>query len=162
VTAGRTGLLFGDAVETWVRKLLHIHCNVSGGQSIGWESNGEITAGAIFYNWNKVNINMHIAIAGPISPTFIAAIMDYPFNQLGCRRITGMVAENNAKSRRFSEHLGATVEGVLQDAIEDGNLLVYGLLRKDAGTWLTAYYSRKLGARDGRRIRQGQFSATGT
>lgn len=143
-----SGLVLGGGVVEWTATILGITVYHDTTQGIGWARNGNIVMGAMFNNYNGASIHMHIAkLHGEsFSPTFIAAIMDYPFRQLGVKRVTGLVAENNHVSRRFAQHLGARMEGVLQDALPDGNLLVYGLLRKDANRWLTALYSQRLGA----------------
>ena len=138
------GLLVGDGVVEWVGKQLFTE--YKGGVGIGFACGGEIVMGAVFNNYTPANIHMHIALKDGVkfSPTFVAAIMDYPFKQLGVRRVTGLIAEDNAASRRFAEGLGARFEGVLQDALPDGNLVVYGLLKEQAKHWLTALYQRRL------------------
>jgi len=145
----RQHLCVGDGVSQWVAEKLNAQAGFHGATGIGWMVDGKITAGAVFNNYNRASVHMHLAIEGRMPPTFVAAIMDYPFRQLGCKRITGLIAERNWASRRFAEHLGARIEGVLQDALESGNLVVYGLLRNDACKWLTAPYSRRIGALNG-------------
>lgn len=138
------GLVIGDSVVEWVNKQLWM--NHRDGVGIGFARNGEIVMGVIFNNYNTASIHMHIALkeGERFSPTFIAAIMDYPFRQLGLKRITGLIAEDNVASRRFAEKLGAKFEGVLQDALPSGNLVMYGLLKEQGQYWLTALYQRRL------------------
>jgi hypothetical protein len=51
---------------------------------IGWRRGGEITCGAVYEGYNGVNIYVHLAkMRGTKFPAaFIAAFVDYPFNQL--------------------------------------------------------------------------------
>ena len=103
----------------------------------------ELVAGAVFNGYRHPAICMHIA-AEKMTPTFVAAIMDYPFRQLGCKRITGVIDRKNKKSRHFAKHLGASLEGVMRDATESGDICIYGLLAKDAGRWLSPRFKKKL------------------
>lgn len=67
-----------------------------------------------------------------LTPRIINDIMRYPFEQLGCRRITAFISETNHRSREFQERFGFKREGRLRrfiNARED--MLVYGLLRSD-------------------------------
>jgi len=103
----------------------------------------ELVAGVVFTGYAPPSILMHIA-AERLSPAFMAAIMDYAFRQLECKRITGLIDADNHRSRRFAEHLGGQLEGIMRDASPSGDVAVYGLLRKDAARWLTSAYTRKL------------------
>jgi hypothetical protein len=104
----------------------------------------KLVAGVVFEGYNHPVICMHIA-ADKMTPSFAAAIMDYPFNQLKCKRVTGIIEKRNKKSRRFANHLCAKLEGVMVDASEVGDVCIYGLLAKDAQKWLSNKYQRKLG-----------------
>lgn len=108
------------------------------------DSFDKLVAGVVFEGYNYPSINMHVA-ADKMTPLFAAAIMDYPFNQLKCKRVTGIIEKRNKKSRRFANHLGAKLEGVMVDASEVGDVCIYGLLAKDAQKWLSNKYQRKLG-----------------
>jgi RimJ/RimL family protein N-acetyltransferase len=104
----------------------------------------ELVAGVVFNGYEHPNILMHIA-AERMTPGYIAAVMYYPFKQLGCKRVTGLIAKKNKKSRGFAEHLGAVLEGTMKDASPYGDVCVYGLLEKAARKWLTPAYMDRLG-----------------
>lgn len=142
------GLVTGKGVAEWVGAVIGNQFNLNSCEGIGWARGGEIIMGAAFTDFNGASINMHIALVKGerFTPTFVAAMLDYPFNQAGVKRITGLINENNRASRRFAEHLGAVQEGILRDAAQNGNLVVYGLLKADAQKWLTASYSQRLRA----------------
>lgn len=150
------GLVLGKGVAEWVGSVLGISFNLNSAEGIGWAKDGSIVMGAAFTDFNGASINMHIALVKGerFTPTFVAAMLDYPFNQAGVKRITGLVNEHNRASRRFAEHLGAAQEGILRDAAPNGNLVVYGLLKADARKWLTASYSQRLraGGSNGRTV----------
>jgi RimJ/RimL family protein N-acetyltransferase len=138
-------LVLGPGVREWVSRQTG-HEYPGNATAIGYERHGQIVQGVVFSDYSGANIQGHLACAPGRSffPTFVAAMVDYPFNQLGCRRITILVATQNLKSQRIVEHLGAVREGVMTDALDDDDLIVYGLLRRNAQYWLTARFSDKL------------------
>jgi RimJ/RimL family protein N-acetyltransferase len=80
---------------------------------------------------------MHIAAEGKrwMNRQILFAAFDYPFNQLGVRRITGLVPGKNMQARGFDEHIGFRLEGVMRNALKDDDILVYGMLREEC-RWL--------------------------
>lgn len=65
-------------------------------------------------------------------PATLRALFDYPFNQLGCVRVTAVTGRKNKRARNMLEHVGFRLEGVARkalDGINDG--YVYGLLKED-------------------------------
>lgn len=139
-------LVTGKGVAQWVSDILRINLDMRVSEGVGWGTQRELFCGIAYTGWNGPNVWFHVAIVrgARMTPTFWAAAMDYPFNQLGVKRISGLIDERNADSRAFATHMGARVEGVLQDATDSGNLILYGLLKKDAQKWLTAPYSKRL------------------
>lgn len=66
----------------------------------------------------------------------IRAVMQYAFQQLGCKRITATTEATNQPARAFLCHFGFRQEGIHPDALPTGDAVSYGLLRKDAARWL--------------------------
>ena len=89
-------------------------CRVKGSFRVG---------GVIFSHYTGESIAIHSASWVPhwINRDLLFVTFDYPFNQLGVKRIFGQVAEDNDEARRFNENLGfryvARVEGVFPDDI---------------------------------------------
>jgi RimJ/RimL family protein N-acetyltransferase len=103
--------------------------------AIGIEEDGELIAGVAYNMYTGAAICMNVA-ATPgkrwTSKEFMYAFFAYPFIQLECRRVTGLVRESNSVSRKFDEHVGFTQEGVLREAFEDGeNAILYGMLKSE-------------------------------
>jgi len=102
--------------------------------AIGLERGGQIIAATIYNHYTGPNVMTSI-VGEPgrrwLTRQYLGAIFRYPFLQLGVRRITALVATRNSDSRRFVEHLGFTVEGLMRHAAVDDDLLVYGMLRQD-------------------------------
>jgi len=110
------------------------------GASIGLldTATGLLLAGALFEDFNGANVLAHVAaVPGKswLNREFLWFSFHYAFEQLGCKRITGVVAASNQESRRFNEHLGYTLEATLKDAHPTGDLLVY-CMRKEDCRWL--------------------------
>lgn len=104
-------------------------------QGIGLETDGELVAAVVFEGKSGANILMHVASNGTrhwMTPAYMAACFRYPFIQLGCNRITGLVRADNIDAQRFDEHLGFKREGQLRAACTDGmDLIVYGILKSE-------------------------------
>lgn len=144
-------LFAGPGVVEWVEAQLGAQY-ASNAVGIGWRRRGRFVAGLVFEGWNVANIFVHIAkLRGePMPVDLIAAMFDYPFRQLGVKRISAMVADSNKQSKAFAKKLGGRLEGMMPEALPDGGTLcVFGLLRKDAEKWLTEPYRRRLGEFNG-------------
>lgn len=103
--------------------------------TLGVESDGELIAGVAFENYTKTNISIHVAaLEGRhwLSKDFLFRVFAYPFLQLGCNRVTGLVRVDNIKAQRLDEHLGFVREGVLRQCASDGtDYIIYGMLKEE-------------------------------
>jgi len=127
-------LVIGPEVVSWVAKRTNEYGNFGTDVGIGWQKNGELVAGVAYANWNGVNVECHIASDGSrkwLTRQYLWTIFDYPFNQMGAKRITTCVGEGNLDSTRFTQHLGFTIEARLKGAHPTGDLLIFRLLRHD-------------------------------
>lgn len=103
--------------------------------AIGVEEDGELIAGVAYNMYTGAAICMNVA-ATPgkrwTTKEFMYAFFAYPFVQLGCRRVTGLVRASNVVARKFDEHVGFTQEGVLRQAFADGeDAILYGMLKSE-------------------------------
>lgn len=106
------------------------------GTTIGLHRGQEIVAGVLYEDYNRAQVICHIAGVGNwATREFLRVIFDYPFRQLGVKRITVPVASSNSKCRRFVEHLGFTLEASLKDAHPDGDILIYRMMAHEC-RWL--------------------------
>ncbi len=129
-------------VGTWVAGQLGngaVYRPADGDKAIGLiDPDKGLIAGVLYQNFNGVNISAHIAAvpgANWLTRNFLWVMFDYPFNQLGVKRITGVVPASNLAARRFDEHLGFVHEATLKDALPDGDLLLYVMWRENC-RWL--------------------------
>lgn len=106
---------------------------------IGLEEDGELIAGVVFNLYTGPSICMHVA-AEPgrrwLTRDFLFRCFAYPFLQLQCNRITGLVRVDNLDAQRFDEHLGFKREGLMRKAATDGtDFILYGMLKEEC-RWL--------------------------
>jgi RimJ/RimL family protein N-acetyltransferase len=126
-------LATGKWVVDWVARRTNEHGNFGTDAGIGWLKDGKLVAGVAYAEWNGPNVVCHIASEGShwLTRPYLWAIFDYPFNQLGCKRITVCVGEGNEPSRRFVKHLGFNQEAELYGAHPTGDLIIYGMFREE-------------------------------
>lgn len=106
------------------------------GTAIGLLKDDALCAGVLYEDWNGANVVCHIAAEGAwANRSFLWTIFDYPFGQLGVRRITAPVASVNHVSRKFVEHLGFELEATLSAAHPEGDILLYRIT-PDKCRWL--------------------------
>ena len=155
-------LVTGDVVSRWVATQLGITVEIDKTAGVGWaEPDGTITIGAAFYNYTTYNMYVHLAMlpGHHLTPTFIAAFLDYPFKQAKVHRLTGLIPRKNKAGRSFAKALGATYEGCLRECLDGGDhLYIFGMLSTEAERWLTAPYQRRL-RRNIREAVHGKISA---
>ena len=107
--------------------------------AIGLEEDGELIAGVSYDSWNGSSLHAHIAaLPGRnwLTRDYLRLGFGYPFLQLGCKKIIGMVGSGNLQVQRFQKHLGYRLEATLDGAHPDGALLVYTLVKEDC-RWIT-------------------------
>ena len=94
------------------------------------DENSTPIAGVLFDGYNGAVIQAHIWIDEVPSREWYAAIFDYPFNQLGVKKIVGQVKSSNLEARRLDMNLGFELEAQIADYYEDGSsLMVYTMDR---------------------------------
>lgn len=125
-----------ERVGKWVADQIGMDWFQGRGVTIGLEnSKGELVAGAIYENYNGRNCFVHIAVKGRVTKAFLYHGFRFPFEELGCERITGMVASNNRLAVDLNGRLGMELEAVLYDAFPGCHILMYRMFKKDC-KWL--------------------------
>lgn len=133
-------VIYGEdaRVAKWVGDLVNENY-AAGSAAIGLEQDGELIAGVVFDLYTGPSISMHVAaIPGKrwMTKDFLWRCFAYPFLQLQCNRITGLVRADNLVAQKFDEHLGFKREGLLRKAAADGtDYVLYGMLREEC-RWL--------------------------
>jgi RimJ/RimL family protein N-acetyltransferase len=84
---------------------------------------GERLGGVVYSNYTGESIAMHSAAWAKrwVNRDMLYATFDYPFNQLGVKRIFGQVPEDNLHAQEFNLNVGfktiCRVEGVFRGGI---------------------------------------------
>jgi RimJ/RimL family protein N-acetyltransferase len=123
-----------DRVVSWVAQRIDEQ-RFEGAIGIGLEEDGELIAGVVFNMYTGPSICMHVAaVPGKrwMTREYLWRCFAYPFVQLECRRITGLVRVDNLEAQKFDEHLGFKREGLLRQACDDGtDMILYGMLKSE-------------------------------
>lgn len=98
--------------------------------AIGYEQDGQLTAGIYFDGMLPNTAFAHIANAAEIMPRgLLQAACAYAFRQVGVERLTFMVDDLNFEVVDFVVRLGAKEEARLLRAFGDGDALIYTFWR---------------------------------
>ncbi|MEN6403629.1 MAG: GNAT family protein [Armatimonadia bacterium] len=128
-----------ERVLAWVGERVDEPDFGPGSQAVGLEKDGELISGVVYNMYTKASICMHVAaVPGRrwMTREYLWRAFAYPFLQLRCNRVTGLVRVDNFDAQRFNEHLGFKREGLLRKACTDGtDMILYGMLREEC-RWL--------------------------
>lgn len=114
-----------DRVGKWVAEQVEQSAAWGSFYAMGVERDGEIVAGIVFNNMNGSNATCHIAVSRPGKDMIklLHHAARYAFEQLGLKRLTGMVPASKPNVLKFDLNLGWEEEFVMQDAAFDGGPL---------------------------------------
>lgn len=133
------GLLVNDPrTGDWVRESIPKVARWTEGYKSLAKVEGDEFIGAVVYDaFTPYECCIHVRLEKPgcKTPEVLRAVFGYPFEQLGLKRLTGLVAESNDKGRQLCTWLGFHLEGCKLLALGDDNELIYGLLAGDC-KWL--------------------------
>lgn len=131
-----------DYVAQWVAQRiggLSLHDMVPF-SAIGVEAEGQLIAGAVFNIWQPSFGSIHLTLAATnkhwLNRRIIRALLSYPFSQIGCQRVTALIAKKNKRVRKEAERFGFVMEGVMRKGFGSQDCVIYGLLKDDIKHWL--------------------------
>jgi len=97
---------------------------------IGLEFDGKLSAVTAYTDYNGSSVQMHVAIDHRINKEYTRFCFGYAFNQLGVKKVIGLVESNNHKALRFDKHLGFVEEYVVKDAGREGDIHILSMTRE--------------------------------
>jgi RimJ/RimL family protein N-acetyltransferase len=111
--------------------------NPAADKVISRSKDNELLGGVVYQGYTGASIKMHVAgIPGYwLSKNMLWLCFDYPFNQLGCKKVFAQIPFTNTKSVDFARRLGFKYEVIVKDVFPDGDLLVLSLYRENC-RWL--------------------------
>lgn len=107
-------------------------------EAIGVLKGGELIGGVIYSEYREIapghhDMRMHCAgEPGWLTRASLRALFGYPFNQLGCCRVTATVNRSNKRALDMNRRLGFCIEGCIRDGYGPGrDGLLLGMLRRE-------------------------------
>ncbi len=118
----------GAQVGHWVAERVNGAYWPERDSALGWQSNGELTAGVWYEGWNGATVICHIAIEAPLTRGFLREIFRYPFEHVG--KIIAPVKSINLRSRHLVERMGFVRESIIADGYKDADMFLYTMRRE--------------------------------
>jgi hypothetical protein len=127
-----------EAIE-WAKNVLNIEGPTGFCRALSAvDESGNFAFVVVLSNFTETNVDMHTA-AKPGSEwatpraaiEMFRGVFEFAFDHYLVQRVTGLVRSQNTAARRFDEHIGFQLEGVMRRAFKDDDLCVYGFLRED-------------------------------
>lgn len=131
-------------VAEWVRERIP---HMKGGGfgpcvAIGVADGDALVAGAVYHGYvplpggGDIQVSMAADSARWARRGIVRGLLDYPFRQAGCHRVTTITPLRNARALRVNRGLGFVAEGLVRRGFGDDDAIIMGLLREDAARWL--------------------------
>jgi hypothetical protein len=92
---------------------------------------GETVGAIVFNNYDQRDVHFTCVMSAPISMKDARYVARYVFGQLGCRRCTAITSEFNVAAQKALRQLGFKREGRLRQHFEEGDGLIYGILKSE-------------------------------
>lgn len=102
------------------------------------DDDGTIRWAVVYDHFEKGgSVQMHIALTDPkyVTRRAISAVFEYPFYQLGVKKVLGFVNSENLKALSFDLRLGFEVEAIVNDVYERGDLYILSMTQEQC-RWL--------------------------
>ena len=137
-------LIFGEdhLVANWVaKKLSNFDCGSDFGlfRAIGIQHGRKMIAGAVYSNYRDFDVEFHIASVSEkwCQKGILSKLLDYPFIQLGCVRMTSTIAADDQRTLRLAKGIGFVIERLLKKGYggkKGANIM--GIMKEKAMGWI--------------------------
>lgn len=91
--------------------------------------------GVVFTDWQPAyrSIQISFASASPrwLTPRLVTSILEYPFAQLACRRLTSITPSQTASALKFLNKFGFSREGLIRRGFGTDDAIISGLLAEE-------------------------------
>jgi len=131
-------IVFNDRLYGYqIAKAAGVEYNPSVDICIANKIHGELAGGVLYNNFTGASISIHVASFRPnwLSRDFLWVVFDYPFNQLGVKKLFGSVCETNVKALEFDLKLGFIEEHRIREVYPDGDMILLAM-KRDTCRWL--------------------------
>lgn len=113
-------------VGPWVFSKIGKVWSPEGREVVGLVDGDIVLGGVVYEDYTGSSVCCHIAIAHPHVPLrkLLVAAARYAYNQLGVKKVIGMVPSNNEDALRMDFRLGFELEAIVRDVFPDGSDMV--------------------------------------
>lgn len=102
---------------------------------IGGKDGADLLGSVVFHNYlpqyGSIEWSAAAKTARWLNPQIISEIVAYPFEQLGCKRITAVIPKKNKRACDFHWRFGFKHEGTIRRLFGSQDAFVFGLLQSD-------------------------------
>lgn len=127
------------AYPQWAANLLDINRGYFGNCStIAVWNKQKLCTVVVYSSFNGINCEVTVASTNKwwLRKDILKILFKYPFEDLGCRRLTLLIKKDNELVRRTCEKCGFLHEGTLRKFYNDGSdCMIYGILHGDKMLW---------------------------
>ena len=129
-----------EVLGPWAWKLMGNSTWVSEGRTAigGVDEDGTPLWAVIYDHYEKGgSIQVHIAIDNPkhVTRRAIEHVFEYPFCQLGVKKVLGIVNSQNHRALTFDLRLGFQIEHIVKDAYDRGDMYILSMTQEQC-RWL--------------------------
>jgi hypothetical protein len=107
--------------------------NPEGERCIARYVNGVFVGGVVYSNATQTSLEMHVAGVrrGWLNRDLLWVAFDFPFVQLGLKKVFCRIQASNTEALRFNASLGFKDEAVLKDVYPDGDMIIRSMYKAD-------------------------------
>jgi hypothetical protein len=116
--------------------------NADRSAAIGLEKDGELVAGTVYEMWNGKSVVCHITW-DQITPAYLAAVYDYPYNVANVDKIIGPISSNHTRALALVSKMGFSEEARIKGAAHDSGDIVLMTQTPDKCRFLEPRYGKK-------------------
>lgn len=115
--------------------------NQASDQSIARVGKDGLLGGVVYSNYTGASCVIHVSSVQKnfATPRFLWMVFHYPFEQLGCKKVFGLVPAFNYPAQVLASKLGFSHETTLKDAVPTGDVYVYSLYKEHC-KWLNSRF----------------------
>ena len=135
-------IVSGPKVGLWVTEQTQGGFDPQRSVAIGLERDGELVAGTVYENWNGVSVMCHI-VWQHVTPAYLAAVYDYPYNVAKVDKIIGPISSNHTRALALVSKMGFSEEARIKDGAPDGDI-VFMTQTPDRCRFLEPRYGQKI------------------
>lgn len=117
----------------WISKILGKEYSKELSTTLAILRDDQLIACVVYHDFADGNIEAGVVATakGWTDGGVTAHLFGYPFIQMGCRRITMRVRADNPPAIKVSQDFGFVKEGVVREAINGVDVIIYGMLKSE-------------------------------